>query len=169
MRDSLGVRNFVVQKTYLKANSRTAAQGIPRLFWSRNALYCVHKIPPLVISRYLFKISFNIILFLCLRFSIHVFISRFLAEMFVVYISHFPCMLHAQSVKYLDLIFVIMFGDKNKLWGSWILSFLQPSITSPFCAPKILLYILFLGPWAYALLLIWKSKFNASIKQHGHL
>jgi hypothetical protein len=87
MRHLLEVISLLKQNTYWKANSRSAAQEIPHLLWNWTVHYRVHKLLPLVIlSLYLFKIHFNIILLLCLRVPRGLYLPGFLAEILLIYI-----------------------------------------------------------------------------------
>jgi hypothetical protein len=56
----------------------------------------------------------------------------------------------------LDMIILIILGEKCKLWSSWLWSFLRPLVTSTFC-PQI--------PSVYVTPLISGTKIHTNIEQ----
>jgi hypothetical protein len=99
--------NFTKQSTSWEADSRLICQEIPYLLWNAKVHYHVHKNPPMVpilsqmnlvhiLTPYVFKVHFSIILPSMLSSPKQIFLSGILRV--CVYLSSLSCVLHVPPI-----------------------------------------------------------------------
>jgi hypothetical protein len=71
---------------------------------------------------------------------------------------------HAHLI-FLDLVTLLMFSQKYKLWSYSICTFLRPPVISPLLGQYILLNTLIKHHLIYVLPLVWESKFRTHVKK----